>query len=99
MFLFLQVSELIEQNLNLNLESSIDLPDKICIECKNGVQVNRKNIYSAKKLLTLLVYLKSSLAGDLLVHGADIGEVVAEQCCWPRCAQLYQDHTGPGTND
>ncbi len=34
-----KVSELIEQNMNLILETSLDLPDKICPECKTGVQV------------------------------------------------------------
>ena len=35
-----KVSELIEQNMNLNLETSLDLPNKICLECKTGVQVS-----------------------------------------------------------
>ena len=34
-----KVSELIEQNMNLIIETSLDLPDKICPECKTGVQV------------------------------------------------------------
>ena len=34
-----KVSELIEQNLNLPLRSDIDLPNKICPDCKNGLQV------------------------------------------------------------
>ena len=40
-----KVSELIEQNMNLILETSLDLPDKICPECKTGVQVGHIQNY------------------------------------------------------
>lgn len=52
-----KVSELIEQNMNLILETSLDLPDKICPECKTGVQVghiqNYWGVFFRVKLMSL----------------------------------------------
>jgi len=55
-----KVSELIEQNLNLNLRTDIDLPNKICQDCKTALQmtaeflakVRQGQIFIQKLILT-----------------------------------------------